>query len=590
LQTVEWDELHFDVRLLQRVPYEGVSRMTTSLRRRHRDRVVRRGIGLTIESDFYATEAGRKHFKDQLTGIRYCVQETCNFDALFSYLTCANYDFRYDLQKGLRPRRSVRQAMAHEIMMYAIVQKDGRGLDKAVEDVKHRMGRYQVKPNLLIIPPQLSLYMSTAPEEMIKFSEGGEKAVTRFEEGADGFQARGFRGMAVVDSQPFEVSDDSESLQMLQRSSQVGEFYRMSYPPLGVGNSDENTKSKCMDIVIYDEEADQHKHITFEQALYATGIDDTDLTDPNKPFKLPAGTTKASLINKVKAGEDPKVSIVVVRPFIEHQMMSCVATVAGRETGATLFGPADMQISANTSVKTIEGHYTCHTKSIITNPKNVYVMRDVMCSGYVAGGNTRWFASTEEGKNKLPSFTDDSTVTENIRNNINSRLSFEDDASGEYGSMLAFLVPSKDDLGEFRDQVISITERLLPWEVARNATPVKQYFPGGDSFFQYYKNKYQLDSIHYGEDVRASESMAFISQGSCNNGLCFLGPHRVFNPFSANYFELRPGQGHFGPDAVPGDARWRRGEAVSLQSARNSMGMSVEAAAFNAPIFGKGRP
>ena len=69
--TVEWDELRFDVRLLQRVPYEGVSRMQTSLRRRHRDRVVRRGIGMTIESDFYATEAGRAHFRDQLTSIRY---------------------------------------------------------------------------------------------------------------------------------------------------------------------------------------------------------------------------------------------------------------------------------------------------------------------------------------------------------------------------------------------------------------------------------------------------------------------------------------------------------------------------------------
>lgn len=102
--------------------------MQTSLRRRHRDRVVRRGIGMTIEvtraaqtslppptltfaccsqSDFYATEAGRQHFTDQLTSIRYvsgttaaasiyapqprvrvpnalfaraqCVQETCNF-------------------------------------------------------------------------------------------------------------------------------------------------------------------------------------------------------------------------------------------------------------------------------------------------------------------------------------------------------------------------------------------------------------------------------------------------------------------------------------------------------------------------------
>ena len=31
--SVEWDELHFDVRLLQRVPYEGVSRMQTSVRR-----------------------------------------------------------------------------------------------------------------------------------------------------------------------------------------------------------------------------------------------------------------------------------------------------------------------------------------------------------------------------------------------------------------------------------------------------------------------------------------------------------------------------------------------------------------------------
>ena len=68
----------FDVRLMQRVPYEGVSRMQTSLKRKHRDRVVRRGLALIIESDFYATDAGRQHFADQLTSIRYCVQETCS--------------------------------------------------------------------------------------------------------------------------------------------------------------------------------------------------------------------------------------------------------------------------------------------------------------------------------------------------------------------------------------------------------------------------------------------------------------------------------------------------------------------------------
>ena len=70
-------------------------------------------------------------------------------DALFSYLNSGNYDvsrrpltpatppaarsrspppprpqFRYDLSKGLRPRRSVRTAMSHEILMYSIVQKE----------------------------------------------------------------------------------------------------------------------------------------------------------------------------------------------------------------------------------------------------------------------------------------------------------------------------------------------------------------------------------------------------------------------------------------------------------------------------------
>jgi len=40
-----------------------------------------------IESDFYSTQAGREHFRNQLQSIRYCVQETCNFDVLYSYLS-----------------------------------------------------------------------------------------------------------------------------------------------------------------------------------------------------------------------------------------------------------------------------------------------------------------------------------------------------------------------------------------------------------------------------------------------------------------------------------------------------------------------
>jgi hypothetical protein len=146
--------------------------------------------------------------------------------------------------------------------------------------------------------------------------------------------------------------------------------------------------------------------------------------------------------------------------------------------------------------------------------------------------------------------------------------------------MLAFLSGYKSEVASQRDQVISISDRLLPWEVSKNADPEKKYFPGGAAGFRYYSQAWNLGQIHFGEDVRATENMAFMSQGAVNNSLAFIWPHRKYNPFAQNFFELVPGQGHFGPDAIPGDARWRRGESVSLKTARDSM-VSLEVAAHS---------
>ena len=344
--------------------------------------------------------------------------ETCNFDAIFAYLTCQNYDFRYDLQKGLRPRRSVRTAMAHEINMYATVQKDQQGLDKAVEDVKYRMSRYSVTPNMMIVPPQVGLYLSLAPEEKLTYPLGGPAAQAAFEAGLKGFETRAFRGLGVMVSTPYEVSDDQarvrvrprlgldhlnpspnpnydhnqDSVQMLQRSTQVGEFYRMSPP--AVFPTDGALPPSYMDIMIYDEESDRHVHIAFQQAIWATGyggeggpngidlfklgdlteadvalwkahqtrvggntvnIDTLIATASAKPDKAACAGIVDDLISMVKKGIWVPIEICIARPFIEHLTLSAIVAVAGKETGATLFGPADMQISANTSVKTIEG-------------------------------------------------------------------------------------------------------------------------------------------------------------------------------------------------------------------------------------------
>lgn len=619
--TVAWDEVHFDVRLLQRVPYEGASRMQTSMRRSHRDRVVRRGIALIVESDFYRTEAGRKYFSDQVTSIRYCVQETANYDVLFSYLTCHNYDHHWDISKNLLPHRNMIAAMKQEIVSYAIVQKDGRGLDLIVEKGKQRMARYHVTPNMLVMAPETQLYVTMVPPEKIVYSEAGERGPSRFESynGNQGWPS--FRGLNCFTSNPFDSGDTVDSVQMLRRQTQVGEFYVMRPPNVLSGAGP--LPSSYMDLLIYDEERDMLKHIHFRDAvLHAQPWEAVKFvkakkgSDPMKwdelltlhgeslvmktmPIDMGIDDKKEAL--KTMKNLDPTnpedwmtmcdyaeegtwvpIKLVIARPFIEHHMLSAVMTVAGTDTGATLFGPADMQIAANTTVKVVEGHYTCHTKSVITKPQNVMVLRDIQCDGYVAGGDTTWFGEISEdgdakttiggGPYKYP-------TSESVSKDLRSRLDFESEDDNKYASLLAFVCPYTDsDREQFmQDNAFSLTTSNLPWDIG-NGQQGQRNFPGGLAFWEAYSSMFDLNYITAGTDPSSVANHDFVRNGTFNNAICLLGPHRSFSPFTTSHFDLTPGQGHFGPDALPGDARWRRGEAIDADSARGAL-VGVEALA-----------
>ena len=242
---------------------------------------------------------------------------------------------------------------------------------------------------------------------------------------------------------------------------------------------------------------------------------------------------------------------------------------------------ADMQISANTSVKTIEGHYTCHTKSVITKPQNVMVMRDIMCNGYVAGANCDFFGMERDGNGKptLDANGNHKYSTTRIQQDINSRLTMAEGEDYNYPSMLA--LAEEYNSPATRDQVISVSNRVLPWDSTAGTN--FEHFPGGKTGWSG-AGQVGLDTIHYGEDLRATTNQDFIAASTVNNSVCFLGPHRVYSQWSSTYQELVPGQGHFGPDALPGDARWRRGESVSRESARNAM-TGIEAAAHSQLVF-----
>lgn len=557
--------------------------MATSLKRRHRERVVRRGIGLVIESDFYATEAGRSHFADQLTGIRYCVQETwlvppshpppipppfhipttllfscrSNFDAIFAYLTSTNYDFQYDINRGLRPRRSLKQAMEHEVNLYGIVQKEQLGMDKAVETGKYRMSRYGVTPDLLVVPPQLSLYMTITPEDKIQFKSAGQPNQSAFDAGTP-FQARAFRGLGVVQSNPYEMSEDAEAVQMLQRHTQVGEYYIMSNQnkKFGLADTAAGVSPSPYTTVIYNEEEDRLEAITLETVYenlklmlnaindeFKNGLTMKDLFGSDND--IPISTAKG--FKDAMKAED--LQIMLLRPFIEHTTLSAVVTVAGRDTGATLFGPADMQLSANTSTKTIEGHYTCHTKAVITKQQNVLVLRDIMLSSYVAGANCTFF-----------------TYADGSDNTFERRLNLDDglDPQRAYAS----LIPVPIMKGKSVPTAFSFTGKGSPWEPMMTSDSGNAPFMADDvrAFLDT-----AVSAARGNVDAAALSSQAFMTEGDITNEVCFVGPHRKFSPYSPTKLELVPGQGHLGPDAVPGDKRWRAGESVSVETARGAI-------------------
>ena len=231
---------------------------------------------------------------------------------------------------------------------------------------------------MLIVPPELLLYIATSSEEKHVYNIAGPQGPEKFEGGVAGYEARAFRGCGIFTSTPFEVSDDSESLQMLQRTTQCGEFYRMRSPPINPGNM---LQPNYLDIVIFDEESDMLVHISFKEACRATGLEWNDVKATWDLSSVGSWEDLWEGINPTKPGRDGKVpaptfygkiNLVIARPFIEHRMMSAVMTVAGRDTGATLFGPAGAH-----------WHLPCNSRPLpscqLTRPPSLPCLRSQTC-------------------------------------------------------------------------------------------------------------------------------------------------------------------------------------------------------------------
>lgn len=216
-----------------------------------------------------------------------------------------------------------------------------------------------------------------------------------------------------------------------------------------------------------------------------------------------------------------------------------------------------------TLVQSTHRHYTGHFKATITKPQNVLVLRDVQCTGYVAGCDTTFFGSGNTDENPLMS----------VQNDLEDRVNFNDEDRNQYKSMFALAAPHPDINTDWvPDVAFSMSDMVVPWD----ATRVRDQnawcsFPGGNYMRDMYDKSYGLSKyIHQGSDPGDVQNHAFVRSGTFCNSFCFPGPYR--SKGLDEKWQLNPGQGHFGADAVSGDARWRRGEGIDVTTARAQAG------------------
>lgn len=92
------------------------------------------------------------------------------------------------------------------------------------------------------------------------------------------------------------------------------------------------------------------------------------------------------------------VNIILARPHMTYNVSSVIMMKAGVETGETIIGQQDFQMSSNTQDRTLEASYVYYGKAIVKKSRNVVVAPSVFIQSYIRGNNTEFIDNSALGE------------------------------------------------------------------------------------------------------------------------------------------------------------------------------------------------
>ena len=216
------------------------------------------------------------------------------------------------------------------------------------------------------------------------------------------------------------------------------------------------------------------------------------------------------------------VKTLLFRPRMTYNMATAVLLKGGEELGNTLHGHHDFQLTDDVIHKTHIGHYTFYSKSVVREPKNMYLAEDVYCTGYEGGENTTFVKAESELQGEVTHAS--SSIVAHIV---------------PYGST-SHLHACLSVTGKMDHHNLNVAGRDKPDFTGVAVTDSHVY--NGDS-----------------KTVDAEEDDMTI------NGLCFRGSERHYNPVSGQYDDMHHNTGHWGPNVYDGCGSVRLGMYAHLK-------------------------
>ena len=607
------------------MPYEAAARVLPQSKKSFAGFTVRHGLAIAMEHNFMMSPAGRENFKNQLTQLVGSIQLTNDLDVHVALLQAPSYQKQMS-EKYYDQSKTVTQAARQYTDLFGIMQKTPNALDFLIEDAKNHLKTWGAQaPSFLMCNGKLTTQLTMLPEKT-NYLTNGPDGLARL---AAGPELPSYRGLSIIHGRKFSLDTGTAPRDLLRRKVRVAEYHHIPWNEHRAGQQFE----------FYDQSRDTMFRVSWKDLLHHAGFDgsgsafetavrhagdidmasistkrkmtegarnalERDVADaqklvetskqelnemqPNDPNIADAKKTLTDAQKTLRGIEDdlndevPKVDLFIVRPNIEHEMMSIIMGRGGtQELGCTFWGQTELSCYDDSQHGIWGMSYKYHERAMVTNEKNLIRVYDVAFDGYNGGMDQKFlnWHSDEDIENfrektheRRGPYTGPSFLVMALPHDENRSHKTPPNPLIFWPAETMNVAAPEDSSANVTD--VASHDYFNFAELMKSGTPQDNLTSANQQrAYQVYREKLKVPNWTSLAQTARSAGENCISNEAESRLMAFEGTMKTYNSSGQLVDDLR-GSGHLGP-SYPGVASIREGRGINNTAAPPIMGRLI---------------